>query len=124
MAETFEAVSYFGSLELLANYLTSDPFQAATLFIESSDASEERVTVLARLLGNSLIVRGVQLAIVKRVSAVHQIKINVDCATWLVKKIASYESSKRLSQRNKAILCFKGMSHLVFGLEGRNALSM
>ena len=71
-----------------------------------------------------MMIRGAQLAVVKRLGSDHIIAIHTALLTWIGKRIAAYETNKNKKSRNMAILFFKAMVPLLASIDSRDALRM
>lgn len=98
--------------------------QAFDLYLDSGSVPEERIVSLSRLLVGSIVVRGAQLAIIKRLPTDDHVRIHTDAAVYIVAKLSSFESTKRKESRNKALSFFKALSNLLIGIDGKGALKM
>ena len=76
------------------------------------------------MLVNSIVVRGAQLAITKRLPAEDLVKLHTESLSFIVKKIAAFEDDKRTQARNRALSFFKALAQLLLGVDGKSALSM
>lgn len=73
---------------------------------------------------NATAVRGKQLALIKRMAPQDHIRIHSEVGSYLLAKIAVYDDAGRDDEKRKAILCFKGLTQLVFGMDARSALKV
>ncbi|KAK4048718.1 cohesin complex subunit [Microbotryomycetes sp. JL221] len=104
--------------------LTSTLKAATELYLDSIDdsASDDKLVALGRALVQATVVRGPQLAIVRKLAADEVVSLHSRTLSWIVPKIASYGEDRRTVQRNKALSLFKALGHLTLGVDGRHAL--
>ncbi|GAA6060152.1 hypothetical protein JCM10212_001449 [Sporobolomyces blumeae] len=95
---------------------------ALELYLDSSDSSDEPLIALGRNLVGVCVVRGAQLAVVSSIPSADHLRIHIDSINYIVKRVKTFEDTKRRDDRNKALSFFKALAHLVFGLDGRSAL--
>ncbi len=68
--------------------------------------------------------RGAQLAIVRKLEGQHIIAIHTQLLGWVAKRLGVYESNKHQKKKDAAILFFKVLQPLLTPLESRDALAM
>ncbi|GAA5939798.1 hypothetical protein JCM10213_007796 [Rhodosporidiobolus nylandii] len=119
----------FGSLADLAASVIVEALQGACeIYLDAPEsaasASEDHLVALGRNLVQVVVVRGAHLAIVSHIPTEDHLRIHLDALKFIVKKIAHFEETKRKDERNRAIVFFKALAHLLFGLDGRSALKV
>lgn len=67
--------------------------------------------------------RGAQLAVVRKLEGQHTVAIHTQLLGWIVKRLGAYEGNKN-SKKDTAILFFKVLQPLLTPLDNRDALAM
>jgi cohesin complex subunit SA-1/2 len=102
----------------------SQLMQSFTLVLDSVVRGEERAVALAKQLGQSFMIRGAQLSVVKRLDSQYIVQTHTNLLTWIVKRISTYEVAKNKKARKMAILFFKVLQPLLAAVDSRDALKM
>jgi cohesin complex subunit SA-1/2 len=103
----------------------ADVSQSFTLVMEGTTHAEEPTVALAKALAPCFVLRGAQLAIVRRLEGTHVVHVHTALLTWLGKRLAAAEAAKNRSARNTAALFFRALTPLlVVALDARDALKM
>lgn len=68
--------------------------------------------------------RGAQLAIVRKLESQYIIAIHTQLLGWVAKRLGAYESNKHQKKKEAAVLFFKVLQPLLAPLESRDALAM
>jgi cohesin complex subunit SA-1/2 len=68
--------------------------------------------------------RGAQLAVVRKLEGQHIIAIHTQLLGWIAKRLGAYESNKNQRKKEFAILFFKVLQPLLAPLDSRDALAM
>ncbi|KAM0792165.1 hypothetical protein ACM66B_004862 [Microbotryomycetes sp. NB124-2] len=99
---------------------------ATELYIDSLDesASDDKLVALGRALVPATVVRGAQLAIVRKMSTDELVSLHTQTIDFIVPKIATYGEDRRTTQRNRSLALFKALTHLVLGVQGKAALTI
>lgn len=99
---------------------------ACDLHIDSPElpasTGEEPLVSLGRQLSGVAAVRGAHLAIVDTLPAEDHLRLHLDALKWIVPKLAHLEQVNRKDERNRAMVFFKALAHILLGLDGRSAL--
>jgi len=98
--------------------------QSFTLVLDSVVRGEDHTVALAKQLGQSFMIRGAQLSVVKRLDSQYIVQTHTNLLTWIVKRIGTYEASKNKKARKTAILFFKVLHPLLAAVDSRDALKM
>jgi cohesin complex subunit SA-1/2 len=98
--------------------------QSFTLVLDSVVRGEDHVVTLAKQLGQSFIIRGAQLSIVKKLDSQYIVQTHTNLLTWIVKLIGTYEAAKNKKARKTAILFFRVLQPLLAAVDSRDALKM
>ena len=85
---------------------------------------EERMVGLAKQLATSFLVRGAQLAVVRRLDSRYVVKTHKDLLHEAVKHVSTYEKSKNKKRLDVSVSFFKALTPLLKGVESRDALAM
>jgi cohesin complex subunit SA-1/2 len=68
--------------------------------------------------------RGAQLAVVRKLEGQHVIAIHTQLLGWIAKRLGAYESNKNQNKKESAILFFRVLQPLLAPLDSRDALAM
>lgn len=98
--------------------------QSFLTFLDGVVRSEDNSIALAKLLVSSLVVRGAQLSVVKRLDSHFVVSIHTTLVSWVCKRVASYESNGNKKARNKTILFFKVLVPLVTAVDTRDSFKV
>lgn len=98
--------------------------QSFQLFLDGVSPSEEHAVALAKLLATCFVIRGAQLAVVRRIDSQFVVKLHTDSITWLCKRISAYDTAGNKRARNKSILFFKLLLPLLSSIDSRDSLAM
>ena len=79
---------------------------------------------LAKSLVPCIMMRGAQLAVVRKLDGEHVVAIHTQLLGWVAKRLGAYESNKNKNKRDATILFFKALQPLLAPLESRDALTM
>jgi cohesin complex subunit SA-1/2 len=102
----------------------TNPTQSFTLVLDSIVRGEDHAVALAKQLGQSFMIRGAQLSIVKKLDSQHIVQTHTNLLTWIVKRIGTYEAAKNKKARKTAILFFRVLQPLLAAVDSRDALKM
>lgn len=98
--------------------------QSFTLLFDRIVETEQHTLALAKALAPCLIMRGAQLSIIRKLPSEHIAEIHTTLLSWITKKISAYETMKNKRGRNKSILFFRVLQHLLVGIDSSDALKM
>ncbi|KAG0699163.1 hypothetical protein DFH29DRAFT_1070800 [Suillus ampliporus] len=110
--------------DLVVNVVTQALKESFTLVLDSIVRGEERVVALAKQLGQSFMIRGAQLSIIKKLDSQYIVQTHTNLLTWIVKRIGTYEAAKNKKARKTAILFFKVLQPLLAAVDSRDALKI
>lgn len=79
---------------------------------------------LAKSLVPCLMMRGAQLAIVRKLESQYVVAVHTQLLGWVAKRLGAYESNKHQKKKEVAVLFFKVLQPLLVPLESRDALAM
>ncbi|KAG0141898.1 hypothetical protein CROQUDRAFT_82784 [Cronartium quercuum f. sp. fusiforme G11] len=108
--------------ELLAKTVWESMRESFELFINDETATEEQFIRLSKLLQSSIVIRGARLSVKAVLDSQAYIVLHTTCIEWLVKKASNLETD--VEAESKWAVMFKGLMHLVPGLDGRAALKI
>lgn len=91
--------------------------------------NEERTVALAKQLATTFIVRGAQLAVVRRLDGRCVVQIHKDLLREAVKRVSACDKAQGQGSKNRkrltvTVAFFRGMVPLLKGVENRDALAM
>jgi cohesin complex subunit SA-1/2 len=98
--------------------------QSFSLVMDSVVKDEERTVNLAKQLASSFIIRGAQLAVVRKLDGKYIAKAHKDLLKETIKNISACEKSKNKKRLHTAVLFFKVLVPLLSAVESRDALAM
>lgn len=90
----------------------------------SHSQDEDTLQAIARLMQSVITARGARLAIVKKVSSEHIMKIHSDLIDYTLSKYLTLRDQNKTAERNMAITLFKALSTLTLGVDAQDALRM
>lgn len=102
----------------------TDRSKSFTLLLEGIAPDETHAVSLAKSLVPCLMMRGAQLAVVRKLEGQHVIAIHTQLLSWIAKRLGAYESNKNQRKKEFAILFFKVLQPLLAPLDNRDALAM
>lgn len=94
------------------------------MLLEGIAPDETHAVALAKSLVPCLMMRGAQLAVVRKLEGQHVIAIHTQLLSWIAKRLGAYESNKNQRKKEHAILFFKVLQPLLTPLDNRDALAM
>lgn len=110
--------------DLVVDVVTQALKESFTLVLDSIVRGEDHVVALAKQLGQSFMIRGAQLSIVKKLDSQHIVQTHTNLLTWIVKRIGTYEAAKNKKARKTAILFFRVLQPLLAAVDSRDALKI
>ncbi|OAX37862.1 hypothetical protein K503DRAFT_742134 [Rhizopogon vinicolor AM-OR11-026] len=110
--------------DIVVEVVTQALKESFTLVLDSVVRGEDRAVALAKQLGQSFIIRGAQLSVVKRLDSQYIVQTHTNLLTWIVKRIGTYEAAKNKKARKTAILFFKVLQPLLAAVDSRDALKI
>lgn len=85
---------------------------------------EEQMVGLAKQLATSFLIRGAQLAVVRRLDSRFVVKTHKELLQEAIKNVSAYERGKNKKRSGVAVSFFRAMVPLLKGVESRDALAM
>ncbi|KAL1948450.1 hypothetical protein VTO73DRAFT_12525 [Trametes versicolor] len=98
--------------------------ESFTLYLDAVVNTEEHAIALAKALSASLLIRGAQLSIVRRLDSKHIVNIHTTSLNWIVKRLATYETAKKKKARNKCIVFFRVLIPFCSSVDNRDSLTI
>ncbi|KAF9224974.1 hypothetical protein BS17DRAFT_779369 [Gyrodon lividus] len=98
--------------------------ESFSLVMDSIVKDEERTVGLAKQLASSFIIRGAQLAVVRKLDGQYIVKAHKDLIKETIKNISACEKSKNKKRLATAVLFFKILTPLLSAVESRDALAI
>ncbi|KIJ64745.1 hypothetical protein HYDPIDRAFT_28110 [Hydnomerulius pinastri MD-312] len=98
--------------------------ESFALVLDGVVKGEEHTVGLAKQLASSFIIRGAQLAVVRRLDGQYIVKAHKELLKDIIKNISGYQTSKNKKRLNTAALFFKVLTPLLSAVESRDALSI
>ncbi|KAG8986084.1 hypothetical protein FRB93_005518 [Tulasnella sp. JGI-2019a] len=96
-----------------------------TLYLDGRAPNEEHSVALAKALSSSaLLVRGSQLAIIRRLEGEYVVDIHNSLVSWIVKKIAQYEKNGNKLSRNSSLEFFKVLTPMLLSITKADAAAI
>jgi len=94
------------------------------LLLDGLASDETHSVSLAKSLVPCLMMRGAQLAVVRKLEGQHLVAVHTQLLSWVVKRLGAYESNKNQKKKEATVLFFKVMQPLLAPLDNRDALVM
>ncbi|KAI0698963.1 hypothetical protein C8T65DRAFT_719862 [Cerioporus squamosus] len=98
--------------------------ESFSLYLDSVEHTEEHSIALGKLLSTCLLLRGAQLAVVRRLDSKYVVEIQTTSLSWVGKRLAGYESTKNKKARNKCIKFFRVLLPLLSHIDSRDSLTI
>ncbi|OCB88288.1 hypothetical protein A7U60_g4590 [Sanghuangporus baumii] len=110
--------------KLVVEVIVDSLRESFTLVLDRIVETEQHALGLAKALAPCLIMRGAQLSVIRKLASEYIVEIHTTLLSWITKKISAYETMKNKRRRNKSILFFKVLQHLLVGIDARDALNI
>ncbi|KAI6128214.1 hypothetical protein EDD16DRAFT_1550109 [Pisolithus croceorrhizus] len=110
--------------EVVVDVVTQALKESFGLLLDSVVRSEDSSVSLAKQLASTFMIRGAQLAIVRRLDSQYIVRMHTVLLTWIIKRISTFDASKNKKQKANAVLFFRVLSALLKSVESRDALSI
>ncbi|KAG8957246.1 hypothetical protein FRC03_010340 [Tulasnella sp. 419] len=115
---------YKGNGRIVAEVMIESLKQSFEFYLDGRAPDDSHTLVLTKALSSALLIRGAQLAVVRRLDGEFVKEIHTSCITWIVKKIAHLEGINNKKRRNSAIEFFRVLLPLLGSLETRDATEL
>ncbi|KIJ16482.1 hypothetical protein PAXINDRAFT_113645 [Paxillus involutus ATCC 200175] len=110
--------------EIVVEVIKKALLESFSLVMDSVVKDEERTVNLAKQLASSFIIRGAQLAVVRKLDGKYIAKAHKDLLKETIKNISACEKSKNKKRLHTAVLFFKVLVPLLSAVESRDALAI
>ncbi|KAF8452670.1 hypothetical protein L210DRAFT_3639153 [Boletus edulis BED1] len=110
--------------DLVVEVVKKALLESFSLVMDSVVKDEERMVGLAKQLATSFLVRGAQLAVVRRLDSRYVVKTHKDLLQEAVKNVSAYEKSKNKKRLGLSVSFFRALIPLLKGVESRDALGI
>lgn len=94
------------------------------MFVDGMPTTEDDAVALAKLLSSAFLIRGAQLAVVRRLDSNFVVQIHMGLINWICKRITTADTAGNKKARNKNILFFKVLLPLLNSVDSRDSLRM
>ncbi|KIK67211.1 hypothetical protein GYMLUDRAFT_93035 [Collybiopsis luxurians FD-317 M1] len=108
--------------QLIVLVITQSMKEAFDVFKKAGAKNEANLVALAKLLSSCFIIRGSQLAILRRLEAQHIVEIHTSLITWVIKQIGMHANSTK--DQKIALSFFRALVPLVMTVQSRDALKI
>ncbi|KAI1786918.1 hypothetical protein LXA43DRAFT_975514 [Ganoderma leucocontextum] len=98
--------------------------ESFTLYLESVAHTGDHAIALGKALSACLMIRGAQLAVVRRLDPKYVVDIHTMSLDWVGKRLAAYENAKNKKARNKCILFFRVLQPLLSSIDNQDSLKI
>ncbi|KAL8292902.1 hypothetical protein RQP46_000596 [Phenoliferia psychrophenolica] len=115
----------YGDSGALVSRVIVDTLKGATeIFLDAIDPSEDRLVAVSRVLSGAVVVRGAQLALVKRLRTSDHVQLHTDALAYIIKRYAVLRDAKKKDASTRVLGFFKALGNLLIGLDGQGALKV
>ncbi|KAH9077661.1 hypothetical protein EDB83DRAFT_2548692 [Lactarius deliciosus] len=115
---------YKGHGDVVVDVVTSALRDSFTLLLEGVEHDEAHSISLAKSLVPCLMMRGAQLAVVRKLDGQHVVSIHSRLLAWIAKRLGAYESNSNKRSRDLSVLFFKVLQPLLAPVDNRDALTI
>ncbi|KAH9035024.1 hypothetical protein EDB85DRAFT_1945370 [Lactarius pseudohatsudake] len=115
---------YKGHGDVVVDVVTSALKDSFTLLLEDVEHDEAHSISLAKSLVPCLMMRGAQLAVVRKLEGQHVVSIHSQLLAWIAKRLGAYESNSNKRSRDLSVLFFKVLQPLLAPVDNRDALTI
>ncbi|KXN89772.1 Cohesin subunit psc3 [Leucoagaricus sp. SymC.cos] len=110
--------------DIVVTVVTKAIQEAFSLVIDGYVEDEYNAIQLTKLLSSCYVIRGGQLAIIKRLKPEYIVQIQTNLIGWIVKRIAAYQSNKNKKGLRRVLLFFRVLAPLLSSIQNRDALKI
>ncbi|KAF8558607.1 hypothetical protein OG21DRAFT_1504012 [Imleria badia] len=110
--------------DMVVEVLKKALLESFSLVMDAVVKDEERMVGLAKQLATSFLVRGAQLAVVRRLDSRYVVKTHKDLLQEAIKHVSAYEKSKNKKRLSLSVSFFRALVPLLKGVESRDALAI
>lgn len=97
--------------------------QAFCLFLDDAVHTDEHAVALARALNSCFVIRGAQLAIIKRLESECVVEVHTRSISWVIERLSAYNIATN-NMAKKTLLFFRVFQQLLSPVDSRDALKM
>ncbi|PIL29081.1 hypothetical protein GSI_09129 [Ganoderma sinense ZZ0214-1] len=115
---------YKGNGETVVAVVCQALQESFTLYLESVAHTGDHAIALGKALSACLMIRGAQLAVVRRLDPKYVVDIHITSLNWVGKRLAAYENAKNKKARNKCILFFRVLQPLLSSIDNQDSLKI
>ncbi|KAI9463987.1 hypothetical protein BJY52DRAFT_1115027 [Lactarius psammicola] len=115
---------YKGHGDVVVDVVTSALKDSFTLLLEDVAPDEAHSISLAKTLVPCLMMRGAQLAVVRKLDGQHVVSIHSRLLAWIAKRLGAYENNNNKRSRDLSVLFFKALQPLLTPVDNRDALTI
>lgn len=94
------------------------------LCLDGMTPNADHTVALGKLFASCFLIRGAQLAVVRRLDAAYVVSVHVNAISFICKKLAGYEAAKNKKGRDKCLMFFKALSMMLASVDSRDSLKM
>ncbi|KAI3614191.1 mitotic cohesin complex [Moniliophthora roreri] len=98
--------------------------EAFAIAASSRSPDESDVVALARLLASCFVIRGSQLAVLRRLEAQYVVSVQTNLLTWIANQLATHQDSGDKKGLKTSLLFYRTLIPLVGSIESRDALKI
>ncbi|KZT43430.1 hypothetical protein SISSUDRAFT_1040461 [Sistotremastrum suecicum HHB10207 ss-3] len=113
-----------GNGEVVVSVVLQALRDSFTLFLDDIEPDETHTLALAKILAGCFVIRGPQLSIIRRLDAKFVVDLHLTALSWVVKQIASYQTSSNKRMRNKTIIYFRVLIPFLATIKSQDALKI
>lgn len=99
-------------------------WQAFTMVIDKVARDEENAAQLAKQLSTCFLLRGTQLAIVRRLDVRFVVQVHTMVLSWLTKRLSTYNSNNNQGALARTLTCFRALAQMLSAVQTREALAV
>ncbi|KAG6336650.1 hypothetical protein ID866_2431 [Astraeus odoratus] len=115
---------YHENGEIVVDVVTHALKESFGHVLDSVVRNEDHSVNLAKQLASSFMIRGAQLAVIRKLDSKYIVKIHTQLLTWIIKRISTYETNKNKKQKANSLLFFRVLFALLKVVESRDALTI
>ena len=94
------------------------------LYVDGVAHTADHTVALGKLIASCFVIRGAQLAVVRRLDGAFVVQVHTSAINFVCKKIGSYSTAQNKRLRTKCLAFFKALSPLLRAVDARDALKM
>ncbi|KAI0703063.1 hypothetical protein BC835DRAFT_1319789 [Cytidiella melzeri] len=110
--------------EAVVAVITQAVGESFLMTLDGITENEENTVALTKLLSTCFIIRGAQLAVVKRLDSQFVVNVHTSLLSWLFKRIAAYDTAGNKKARTQCISFFRVLQPLLNAVDNRDSLKI